>query len=71
MFNATNLYEVRLTYLFGNGGRPKSEVLTVRAENGNIAICHAKNKFYDSLGCPIPDGHLKLDYICRADKRES
>lgn len=58
----TELYEVRLTFIFDKGGAPKSQVYKVKAKDSDTAILAAKEKFYDSLGYPIPDGKLEIDY---------
>ena len=62
MFNKT--YEVRLTYYFLGGGRPKTDIYRIKEKNSDRAIIAAKAKFYDSIGYPLPDGKLEISY-CR------
>ena len=58
----TKLYEVRLTFIFDEGGRPKSQIYRVKAKNSDTAILAAKKEFYDFLGYPTPDGKLEISY---------
>ena len=62
MFKTTKLYEVRLTYFFDEGGRPKSDIFRVKAKDSDMAVLAAKTEFYDSMGYPTPDGKLEISY---------
>lgn len=69
MFKFTRTYEIRLTYFFDRGGRPKSELYRVKAKDENMAILAAKTELYDSIGYPTPDGKLEIDF-CNKVKGE-
>ena len=55
----TKLYEVRLTFIFDEGGRPKSQIYRVKAKNGDTAILAAKRNFMISSAIPRQTANSK------------
>lgn len=62
----TKTYNVRITYHFSKGGT-KSKAYKIQAQDEEKAIFLAKEKFYEEMGTPIPDGHLFIDYVFEGD----
>ena len=58
----TKTYEVRITYHFSKGGA-KSKAYEIQAPDEEKAIFLAKEKFYEEMETPIPDGYLFVDYV--------
>lgn len=58
----TKLYEIRLTFIFDDGGPTKSKIYRIKASNSDMAVDAAKTEFYDFLGYPTPDGKLEISY---------
>ena len=59
---STKTYDVRITYHFSKGGA-KSEVYEIQAPNKEEAVFLTREKFYEEIGTPIPDGQLSIDYV--------
>ena len=58
----TKTYNVRITYHFSKGGA-KSKVYEIQAPNKEEAVFLTREKFYEEIGTPIPDGQLSIDYV--------